>query len=196
MSSLQMDGLLTLDKLLKGSTPPPTAIAVSIGGSTLADGIWRFFSPTLPAGGVDKWNKEWRTAWGIQSQTLFSFGEDVFGNQLVLTAAAANVHIFDHEDGSCADLGMNITDVLRGGLDHGLDWIDFYQNGSLQIAKEFVETLSWEQHLHWLTPLIIGGTIARENLRIVERLAHLRGHVNLWRQIANLPPGTEVQIKL
>ena len=72
-----------------------------------------------------------------------------------------------------------------------IDWIDFYSDGSLQIARGF-GVVPEDSHLHWTTPLVLGGSVNLANLGIVPRDKHHVGHAKLWAQVSGLPPGTEV----
>lgn len=195
VSTLTNDQVARLEAMLSQGVAGREAIPVSVGGVTLENGLWRVFSEACPKCGVSRWNKEWCAAWGIPEENAFTFGEDAFGNQLILTANGNTAHICDHEDGSCFDLELGVVDLLESIVQHGLSWIDFYSNGSLDVAQERVAGLTWEQHLHWTQPLILGGAIAPSNVSVVDRFAHLAGHAQLWRQISGVDPGTEIRIE-
>jgi hypothetical protein len=126
-------------------------------------------------------------------ENVFTFGEDVFGNQLIVTAGTNTVLLCDHENGACFDLQLDVVDLLESVVQHGLSWVDFYSNGSLEVAQELISGITWEQHLHWIHPLILGGAITDTNLSVVDRSAHLAGHVQLWKQVSGLAPGTEIR---
>ena len=113
----------------------------------------------------------------------------------MLPARKSTVYVCDHENGSCYDLLLGVADLLETVLQHGAAWIDFYANGSLEVAEALVARVTWEQHLHWTHPLFLGGTIASSNVSVVDRFAHLFGHAEPWKQIAGLPPGTEIVIQ-
>lgn len=195
MNSLTTGQIIDLRALVAGGVSFREAMPGSIGGAAIGDGLWRFFSDSHPQCGVDRWNDEWCVAWALPKESVFAFGEDVFGNQLLLTAGGSTVHVCDHENGSCHDLELGAMDLLEASLQHGISWVDFYSNGSLEIAKGFLAGITWEQHLHWVQPLILGGAVATQNVSIVERLTHLSGHAKLWKQISEMPPGTEIHIQ-
>lgn len=195
MNSLVMDQIVRLRASLAGGVSPREALLECVGGTVLCNGLWRLYSAAHPKCGVDHWNEEWCLAWGLSKENVFAFGEDVFGNQLILTAQGTTVYLCDHENGSCHDLDLGVADLLEAGIVHGLSWIDFYSNGSLDIAKGFLTTVTWEQHLHWTQPLILGGAIAAQNVSVVDRVLHLSGHAKLWKQLSGLPAGTEFRIQ-
>lgn len=172
-----------------------SSLPTIIGGLGVAQGLWRFFSPIHPSCSINVWNEEWCKAWGIQGNNLFVFGEDVFGNQLLITLGQSTVYLCDHENGSCHDLELDVSNLLESVTEHGLDWIDFYSNGSLRVPQDLRASLTWEQHLHWIHPLILGGATTPNNILIIDRFRHLHGHVKLWNQVSHLPPDTEISVQ-
>ncbi len=195
MDTLTSDRLLQLRDALSRGASVREAVPASLGGTILGDGCWRLFSNRHPECGVALWNEEWCAAWGIPKTNVFTFGEDVFWNQIIVTADENTVYVCDHENGSCFDLQLGVVDVLESVLQHGLSWIDFYSNGSLEVAKGLMAEIAWEQQLHWVQPLILGGVVKSSNVTKVGRSAHLSGHVQLWKQVAGLAPGTEIRIQ-
>lgn len=171
------------------------ALASSIGNTVACDAQWRFFGETLPECGVERWNEGslWKQHWKPFLPTgFFSFGEDVFGNQLVFASGQTSVQLWNHENGEMDDLLLDAMELLSTLVENGIEWIDFYQDGSLAIAREF-GSIPTNCHLHWTTPLILGGAIIIENISVVEREQHLVGHAKLWRQIQGLEPGNMVK---
>lgn len=195
MSEVRMEQLVRLKAVLSQSDAVREALPACVGGKTLGNACWRLFSESHPKCGIDRWNQEWCAAWGIPRETAFMFGEDVFGNQLIVIASNKTVYVCDHENGSCYDLQLGVVDLLESVLKHGLSWIDFYSNGSLDVALGFVVGLTCEQQLHWTQPLILGGEIKPSNVSVVDRFAHLSGHIQLWKQVSALPPCTEIRIQ-
>lgn len=192
MNLLTINQIAHLQSSLKRELDVRQIVPAFIGGTVVCGGFWRFFSSDHPNGGIDHWNEQWCNAWALPQRNIFAFGEDVFGNQLILTNKELNVYVCDHENGSCHDLELGVADLLEAVLQHGLSWIDFYSNGSLEIAMKFIATLSWEQHLHWTQPLVLGGSATAQNVSIVDRFTHLTGHIKLWKQISGESPGTEI----
>lgn len=168
-------------------------LASSVGGYTACHGLWRFYSDSWPEGGVRRWNDgTWIQLWRpFISKPLYCFGEDIFGNQLVILEEHDNAVLWDHESGELSDLYVDPVVLIETVLASGLDWIDAYSDGSLSLARQY-RTVPLDSHLHWVTPLILGGQTRPENLTLVEREAHLIGHAQLWAQVSELPPGTQV----
>ena len=194
MTPLSLQQVTHLDELLARRMTPQAALPQAIGGTSLCDGIWRFLSVSWPQGGISGWNvgSSWKSHWRpFMPFGMFSFGEDVFGNQLVLVNGCENVLLWNHENGECCDLLVGPCALLRTALDSGIDWIDFYADRSLDVAREY-GAVSLDMHLHWTTPLILGGQVARENISSVQREPHLVGHAKLWAQVSGLQPGMAV----
>ena len=170
------------------------AITRSVGGAVVEQGLWRFFSTHEPSpGGVSAWNMNaWHCAWSTMRPDLYFFGEDAFGNQLASIPGNPNAYIWSHESGELTDMELDLLSAIDSVATHGLDWIDFYGDGSLGVARQLLGLIEWGSHLHWTTPLILGGAISVENISVVERSAHLIGHGQLWTQVGDLPPGTDV----
>jgi hypothetical protein len=194
MTFMTPDIVHSLKTSLSGGLPPPDALPAIVGGLQIADGLWRFYSSSWPIGGIAAWNQSsvWRQHWlRFLPPGLFCFGEDVFGNQLALLPNNDNVFMWNHENGECEDLLVGPADLLEAVLENGLDWIDFYEDASPNVARAF-GTVPPASHLHWVTPLILGGEVRLENVTLVEREAHLVGHAQIWAQVAGLAPGTIV----
>lgn len=194
MTNLSSEHCIQLRNELSRTIPLAEALATSVGGTQVAGGLWRFFSAHYPKGGVAEWNSsaEWKREWGFASSLFHTFGEDLFGNQVILRPGFENVHLWNHEDGSVADLLLDAATLLESVVQGGLDWIDFYNDGSLVIAQTRLKDVSTECHLHWTTPLILGGNVGVENTTVVERSIHLVGHAKLWMQVRGYDPGTIV----
>lgn len=170
------------------------ALPKVIGDSEACSGLWRFYSESWPAGGIQEWNSgsRWKHHWeAFLPPGAFAFGEDVFGNQLIVVPGEDDVLMWNHENGESTDLYLDPVNLLKTALNDGIDWIDLYGDGSLAVAKRFGH-VARESHLHWTTPLILGGVVNDSNISVVERELHLVGHANLWSQIRDLPPGTAI----
>jgi len=112
----------------------------------------------------------------------------VCGNRL---GNCDNALLWNHETGEWFDLVVGPCELLKTASANGIDWIDFDADGSLAIARR-QGTVSSDLHLHWTTPLILGGQVAIDNGSLVQCDPHLGGHAELWSQISGLPPGTRV----
>ena len=186
-----------LEESMAECTPLEVALPAALGNTVAGRGCWRFFSDTFPPRGVRWWNESsgWREHWKpLLPAGLFSFGEDVFGNQLVVVSGEENAYLWNHEDGTFIDLLLAPAELLSTVVESGIAWIDFYGNGSLEIARKYGEIPN-DSHLHWTTPLVLGGTVSLENLSVVERERHLVGHAKLWFQVRGLEPGSTIHVK-
>jgi hypothetical protein len=194
MTPLSLQHITRLDKLLASGTTGLVAFPQAIGGTCVCDGIWRFFSNSWPQGGISGWNigSSWKSDWQpFLPSGLFSFGEDVFGNQLALIDGSHNALLWNHENGECCDLLVGPCELLRATAESGIDWVDFYSDGSLAVARRY-GAVPLDMHLHWTTPIILGGKVAPDNVSLVQRESHLAGHAKLWSQVSGLTPGTAV----
>jgi hypothetical protein len=183
-----------LRESLANGIPFSKASPQVIGGADACDGLWRFYSESWPAGGIRHWNEKsaWKEHWReFIPDGAFAFGEDVFGNQLIVVPEQENILLLNHENAECADLYCDPVSLLTTILKDGIDWIDVYGDGSLAVARRY-GPVARESHLHWTTPLILGGIVSDSNLSTIERESHLVGHAKLWLQVRGLPPGTVV----
>lgn len=180
-----------------GNVPLPEALAKALADFQVEEGLWRFFSDQYPNGGVACWNEDfsWLAEWGIPSKRLYAFGEDIFGNQLIIQPTSENTFLWNHENGDLFDLLLDPVVLLETVASSGLDWIDFYNDGSLSVARKKLMDVPVDCHLHWTTPLILGGKVTEDNVSVVERVMHLKGHAKLWRQLRGREPGTSVIVK-
>jgi hypothetical protein len=138
------------------------------------------------------WNSPslWKHAWrGLADFTFF--GEDVFGNQLLLDTKA-NVTLWNYENASASATGFDLVTILDTSLGYGLGWLDFYSDGSYLLAKDRQGQLPIGSHWHWTQPLILGGQVTGKNMTAVERVPHLIGHGRLWLQVGGIPVGSQI----
>lgn len=196
MINLSANNIRLVEEGMAAGTRLETILPASIGNTVAAEGLWRFFSDIFPPQGVQWWNSlsSWKEHWKpFMPEELFSFGEDIFGNQLVIMSQQANVFLWNHEDGGLFDLLLEPAELLSTVVESGIDWIDFYGKGSLEVARSH-QGIPDDSHLHWTTPLILGGGVGLENLTVVDRERHLVGHAKLWMQVRGLEPGSTVII--
>jgi hypothetical protein len=194
MCDLSHEHVAALRAQLDRGTLLSAALPSALGRVRTSDGLWRFYSDIWPGQGLEWWNSEspWKIHWQrFLPQGLFSFAEDVFGNQLVVIAGYEEVYLLNHENAEGHTLYVNPVELLSSVVESGIDWIDFYANGSLRIAREF-GVVPEGSHLHWTAPLILGGSVTCDNLSVVPRDQHHIGHAKLWAQISQLPAGTQI----
>jgi hypothetical protein len=106
MRNLSSEDCFQLRNELSRTIQLGEALSASVGETQVAGGLWRFFSAHYPKDGVTEWNSSaaWKREWGFAPLLFHAFGEDLFGNQLILRPGFENVHLWNHEDGSVADL--------------------------------------------------------------------------------------------
>jgi len=80
-------------------------------------------------------------------------------------------------------------------VEAGANGLDELPRGGARVPASEGVDLSPESHLHWVTPLFLGGAPQRSNLVTLPREQHMRGHAELWRQIGHLPPGARVIVR-
>jgi hypothetical protein len=197
MSVLSHEHIVALRAQLDMGIAARSAVPEALGTARTADGLWRFYSGSWPGQGIEWWNSAspWKDHWNrFLPPGLFSFAEDVFGNQLVVIDGREEVYLLNHENAEGHTLYVGPVELLSTVVESGIDWIDFYADGSLRLARGF-GAVPEDSHLHWTTPLILGGAVARDNLSVVPRDQHHVGHAKLWAQVAGLPPGTAVMPK-
>ena len=170
-----------------------TALGHAGGPDVLLASAWRLFSASYPArGGAEDWNASaWRSAWA-ELPDYYAFGEDVFGNALALLPGHDNACLIDHESGEIHDLLLDPVSLLEICARDGVGWVDFYSADALGVAEAMGPTLDPEHHLHWVTPLVLGGKTQRSNVATLHREQHMTGHADLWQRIRDLPPGARV----
>jgi hypothetical protein len=194
MMQLELAHIARLRESLASGVPFAEAAPQAIGGTEACGGLWRFYSESWPAGGAKRWNEgsSWKQHWReFLPRDAFAFGEDVFGNQLIVVPGHENALLLNHENAECADLYCDPSSLLTTILNDGIDWIDAYSDGSLSVARRYLP-VAQDSHLHWTTPLILGGMVDDSNISTIERESHLVGHAKLWLQVRGLPPGTVV----
>lgn len=180
-------------RLTAAGVPLAEVVPGVLGGISVDGGLWRIFgSNDLGMLSLERWNEQslWKHAWnGFASLTFW--GEDIFGNQVLLDAAA-KVFLWNHESAAIIETGFDLLTVLETSLTHGLGWLDFYGDGSYSVAKDRGVELPTDSHLHWIQPRILGGQAVTKNVTFVERVQHLIGHGQLWLQVRGMPPGGQI----
>jgi len=194
MRNVSAQDCLRLRQELSESVSLLDALLRVVGETQVASGLWRFFSAHYPNGGVAEWNSHstWKREWKLEPAQFFAFGEDLFGNQLIVQPGVENARLWNHENGDIVDLLLDPATLLETVVQSGIDWIDFYGGGSLRVAERRIMDVPAECHLHWTTPLILGGQVSLANTSVVERAMHLVGHAKLWMQLRGCDPGTIV----
>jgi hypothetical protein len=140
------------------------------------------------------WNEPalWRSEYGdlIPADCVF-FAEDLFGNQFGI--GASGVVTFDAETSESKPMAENIAGWAKELLaDHrvvtgwplGHLWQE--QHGPLPAGKRLIAKL----------PFIAGGDYEVANLYLADAVTAMRSRAELARQIAHLPDGARIQIRV
>jgi hypothetical protein len=183
-------------KTLLTSKPLGEVVPSILDHITLDHGFWRFFGSSNDSDPYSHaaWNAPdlWKHAWqGLASRTFW--GEDLFGNQILLDNQA-NVFLWDHENASISQTDLDLLTILETSLQHGLGWLDFYADGSHALVKNRQAELPIDSHWHWIDPKILGGPITLANLSPILRVQHMTAHGQIWMQLREIPPGTQIVI--
>lgn len=153
----------------------------------------------LPAGckdscmSIEEWNDDssWRKEYGDLVQGHLFFAEDVLGVQFAL--CNDGIRKFDPETGEFEDFAPNLekwaTKILEDynyetGYQLAHDWQS--QNGSLPAGKRLLPK----------TPFVLGGTYKVENLYAADALQGMMFRADIWRQIRDLPDGSQIKLKV
>lgn len=194
MRAIALQDVVALRHQLERGTDLIQAFPLTLGARTAADGLWRFYSESWPGEGITWWNSlsPWRCHWkSFLPANLYTLAEDIFGNQLFIVPGRDETYLLNHENAEFQSLYVSPVDLISNVLESGIDWIDFYADGSLAIARAFGEVPD-DFHLHWTTPLILGGSLTLANVTLVSRDSHHIGHAKLWAQLSGLPAGTSI----
>ena len=185
MKELDKEFLLKFQQQFQRKGSLLDIVANTLGGTVTAKGLWRFFGKEAPSPGIEEWNGDglWKSQWGACACGLACIGEDVFGNQLVCIGETQDLLIWDHENASLRTLEMTPDVAIEAVFKSGIDWIEFYDNNSPQVGLELLNTIPESSHLHWTTPLILGGKVCASNTSVVDRVSHMVGHGKLWQQV-------------
>jgi hypothetical protein len=165
------------------------------------NGFYAFESAlhVLPAGckdfytNIEEWNNDgsWRKEYGDRIQEHLFFAEDVFGVQFALSNLG--VKKFDPETGDFEDFAPDLegwaAKILADynyetGYQLAHDWQS--QNGLLPAGKRLLPKI----------PFVLGGAYEVENLYAAAALEGMMFRADIWRQIRDLPDGSQVNLKV
>ena len=183
------------------SAMPPVVDAALAGLLRARNGFYAFENAlhVFASGGGDgmtleRWNEPalWRDAYGdlIPSGCTF-FAEDLFGNQFGVTTAG--VINFDAESARCQIVAPNVAGWIAALLrDHrvitGWPLAQAWQaeHGPLPVGQRLVAR----------QPFIAGGAYDLANLYAGDAVAAMRFRGDFARQIADLPDGAQIAVKI
>ncbi|MDB5335767.1 MAG: hypothetical protein JWN70_1386 [Planctomycetaceae bacterium] len=142
-------------------------------------------------GGLHWWNEgnTWRSSFGGMTDGAYFFAEDIFGNQFGLRGQ--EVVSFDPEVGESAHIASSLDSwaeqlLMNFELLTGYPLAHAWQRAffPLQLGSRLVP----------ITPFVLGGEFAVDNLRVVTDVAGMRSRAALAVQIRDLPDGTPIQL--
>lgn len=147
----------------------------------------------LPQLDVFEWNKHdlWRFEYDGLADNLFFFAEDAFGVQFAIQGDL--IVSFDPESGEI----KNIADTLNG-------WAELILN-SYPVMTGYPLAHAWQEingvlpigkRLLPKTPFILGGEFEVNNLIAVDAVEGMRYRGELWRQLRDIPDGTQIRLKI
>ncbi|MUV04514.1 hypothetical protein GN157_12415 [Flavobacterium rakeshii] len=123
--------------------------------------------------------------YGSIFEGLYSFGEDIFGNQFCFSAKG--VFFFNIEIGEKDFLCLTFDEWLFM-LENETDYL------TGQIFSDII--INHELRLCPKIPFVTGGEYKKENLRSMNFPDYIIINANIARQIYNLPDGTSVTINI
>lgn len=129
---------------------------------------------------------------GPMVDKLFSFGQDVFGNQYCFELESKRVIFFNIESGERKHLAPNFAtwvEVLLGDCEYltGYPISETWKSGHL---------LPYSHRLAPKLPFIVGGDYSVDNLYACESPIYLQIGAAIARQVYNLPDGSNVKISI
>jgi hypothetical protein len=125
-------------------------------------------------------------------EDLFSFGQDLFGNQFCFNKLDGKIVFFNVEIGD----RVVIADNFLGWIEEIYKRFDYYVAMNLLESWTSNNKLENSQRLCPKKPFVIGGVYELNNLYAGTFPASLRAYSNIARQLYDLPDGTKIEIKI
>jgi len=153
----------------------------------------------LPAGcqasciDLESWNRDdsWRKGYEDDARGYLFFAEDIFGVQFALSKRG--IHKFDPETGEIEDFTSTIDEWATRILE------DYEYETGYPLAKEWQAkhgALPLGKRLLPKIPFVLGGEYKVENLYAADALKGMEFRADMWRQIRDLPDGSEIKIRI
>jgi hypothetical protein len=143
---------------------------------------------------IQNWNSPgcWRNEYGqlVPASALF-FAQDAFGNQFAFSGG--EVKVFCAESAEFISVGTSLEAWATEILEDWRNLTGFYLAHDWQIANR---PLQKGERLIPKIPFVIGGPHNIENLYAGEITRAMRFRASIARQIANLPDGMPVTLKI
>jgi hypothetical protein len=137
------------------------------------------------------WNdfENWKSAYGELLGSATCFAQDVFGEQFA--TLGADIVGFNPESGAIRPLASTIEDWACRIL------ADYETMTGYPFANDWQETfrvLRDNERLMPKRPFILGGTYDVNNLYAFDALQAMRLRGDIYRQIANVPEGSDIRV--
>lgn len=142
---------------------------------------------------LESWNQDdsWRKGYGeVVSEYLF-FAEDILGEQFAL--GKKGIYKFDPETAELKLLAASIDEWAARILD------DYEYETGYPLAHEWQEQhglLPAGKRLLPKIPFVLGGGYEVDNLYAADALKGMEFRADIWRQIRDLPDGTEIKLRI
>ena len=142
--------------------------------------------------GLEQWNSEasWRCEYEGLAGGVF-FAEDVFGAQFCLVDGV--ISSFDPETGTLESMARSLDEWASMILD------DYPTLTGYPLAHEWQRAhgpLPRGHRLVPITPFVLGGAFAIENLHVLDAVEGMLFRASIARQIRDLPDGTAVRLEI
>jgi hypothetical protein len=142
---------------------------------------------------LERWNMDalWRGEFGTAANRLLFFAEDVFGEQFGL--GTGKVWRFNPESGARAEFARDLDEWAKKIL------ADYSFETGYQVAHDWQQQngeLKEGQRLIPKTPFIMGGKYEADNLFALDAVKAMRYRADIWKQVRDLPDGTQIQLKV
>lgn len=142
---------------------------------------------------LESWNEvdSWRKGYGEAVTGHLFFAEDLFGGQFSI--ADAEVYTFDPETGEVEEYAVDLEQWARQILENcdyetgypmAREWQE--KHGPLPVGKRLLPKI----------PFVLGGRFEVANMYAADAVAGMKFRAEMWRQIRDLPDGTEVRLKI
>ena len=167
-------------------------------GGSFGRGLFHLMGATRPYRHADlaSWNHPalWKATFEtINLEPLIFFADDIFGNQFGYLPGDDDPSVwrFDIQEGELLELASSITEFFTEVLPKDGSWLlgaDFRD-----AYDETVEHREVGRHLGLVTPSLLGGSLAQENLQQMDPWVNLYVTGQVVSKIKPLPSGTEIR---
>jgi hypothetical protein len=151
-------------------------------GSSAFGGALRFHEPN-----DQTWLEQWGRNYGSLTPQLDFFASDAFGTYYGIDHSGL-VSIFWSETGEVERLGLEESDFFQK-IKHDPDGtinFNLYQEAVRRFGKPLPS-----QHFAFKLETALGGSVAAENIVIMDAVEHMRALAKIAQQIAGVPDGTQ-----